>query len=313
MPPLPAGSTAPLRGFLNIDKPPDVSSFDVVREVRRASGVRRVGHAGILDRPASGVLPVAIAEATRLIEVLMDAPKRYLATVTLGVETDTYDATGAVQAEADRAAVASVTRTDVEHALRPFTGRVMQRPPAFSAIKRDGEPLHRAARRGEAVEIDPRPVMIYGLTVLDYDPPHVRIDLRCGRGFYVRSLAHDLGRALGVGGHVSMLRRTAVGPFTIEDAVPLDQAVALLAAGDWEDLVHAPDAVLVRWPALLLGREGVAAVRQGRDIVPLPVHRQRAGQPGERARGYGPDGRLVALLEAAPTLGGWHPYRVFSG
>ena len=295
-------------GFINVDKPPEMTSFDVVRAIRRASGVRRVGHAGTLDRPATGVLPVGIGNATRLIDSLMDARKRYRARITLGVETDTYDAAGEVQARCD---ASGVTRADVEAALGAFRGELMQTPPAYSAVKLDGERAYRAARRGEQPQLEPRPVTVYALELLEAALPDLELEVECSKGFYLRSLAHDVGRALGVGGHLAALCRTAVGPFSIEDAVPLDDAVRALEAGAIADLVHAPDAVLAAWPAVILGRRLVAQARQGRDTRPPPYGAGPPPRVGVRARGYGPDGRLVALLECGPIPGVWHPYRVF--
>lgn len=300
-----------LRGFINVDKPAGITSFDVVRRIRRASGIKKVGHAGVLDQPATGVLPVALGDATRLIDEVMGARKRYHARVRLGRTTDTYDAAGSVTGEAPAAALAAVTRAQVDTLLDRFRGEFAQVPPAYSSIKRQGEPAHRAARRGEEVELDPRPVVVHDLRLTAFDPPWLELELECGKGFYVRSLAHDLGALLGVGGHVETLRRTAVGVFTAETAVPLETACALLEAGEWEELVHAPDAVLTGWPALLLSRTAVQQVRMGRDLLPTPATRVRSGRPGERARCYGPDGHLVALVEAAGPLGGWHPFRVF--
>ena len=155
-----------LRGFLNIDKPAGITSFDVVRRVRRAAGIRKVGHAGTLDPAATGVLPVAIGDATKLIEELVDAPKAYRGVIRFGVATDTYDADGQAVAECDASAV---TRDAIEAQLDQFRGDILQAPPAFSAVKRDGEPAYRAARRGEPMELEPRPVTVYALEVGDLD------------------------------------------------------------------------------------------------------------------------------------------------
>ena len=298
-----------LSGFINIDKPPDMTSFDVVRVVRRAAGIRRVGHAGTLDRPATGVLPIALGPSTRLIDTLMDARKRYRATVTLGVETDTYDAAGEVQARCD---ASGVTRAAVEHALEAFRGDLLQTPPAFSAVKLDGERAWRAARRGEQPQLEPRPVTVYELTLGACEPPELEIEVECSKGFYMRSLAHDLGEALDVGGHLGSLSRSAVGPFRLEDAVSLDDAVLMLEGGLSEELVHAPDAVLHEWPAVILGKRSIALARQGRDVRPQPTDGRSPARVGVKARGYGSHGRLVALLECGPIPGVWHPYRVFA-
>ena len=302
-----------MRGFLNIDKPAGVTSFDVVRAVRRASGVRRVGHAGTLDPMATGVLPVAVGDATRLVDALVGARKRYVGEVTLGVETDTDDADGEVTAHAGSAAVAAIDTAAIEAALAAFEGEHEQLPPAYSAIKRAGVPAYRAARRGEAQPLDPRPVVAYRLTLLAHEGDRVTIDVECGKGFYVRSLARDLGRVLGVGAHLSALRRTAVGAFTVERAVALDQACARLERGDADDvatLLHAPDVVLASWPAIVLGGATVEELRLGRTVAPEPLRAPSEGR--SQARAYGPDGRLVALVEAVEGRA-WHPYRVFAG
>ena len=298
-----------LSGFLNIDKPPDMTSFDVVRVVRRAARLRRVGHAGTLDRPATGVLPIALGPSTRLIDTLMDARKRYRATVTLGVETDTYDAAGEVQAHCD---ASGVTRAEVEDALEAFRGDLLQTPPAFSAVKLDGERAWRAARRGEQPQLEPRPVTVYDLTLGACEPPELEIEVECSKGFYMRSLAHDLGESLGVGGHLASLSRTAVGPFRLEDAVALDDAVLMLEGGLSDEVVHAPDAVLHEWPAVILGKRSIAMARQGRDVRPRPIDGRPPARVGVKARGYGAHGKLVALLECGPIPGVWHPYRVFA-
>lgn len=285
-----------------------MTSFDVVRTVRRASGIRRVGHAGTLDRPATGVLPVALGTSTRLVENLVGARKRYRARINLGVETDTYDAAGKVRSRQDPS---RVTQAAVEEALLSFHGELLQVPPAFSAVKLAGERAYRVARRGEQPKLEPRPVTIFELTLVECVLPALEIEVECGKGFYMRSLAHDLGEILGVGGHLSNLCRTAVGPFRIEEAVSLDDAVLRLEAGATDELIHAPDAVLADWPALILGRKSMASVRQGRDLHPRISSGISPVQVGIRARGYSMDGRLLALLECGPIPDVWHPYRVF--
>lgn len=298
----------PVVGFLNIDKPAGLTSFDVVRHLRRAARTKRVGHTGTLDPAATGVLPVAIGVATKLVDELVGARKRYIGTITLGVETDTDDADGEVVSQCD---AGTITEQQVESALANFRGELMQTPPAYSAVKRDGVPAYKAARAGKPHALDPRPVTVHSLALRAVDGPDLTIEVECGKGFYMRALAHDVGALLGVGGHLSSLRRTAVGRFVEADATPLDEAVELLERGDVESLVHSLDVVLDHWPALILGRESVGTVRNGHDIQPSLVNLRRAGEAGERARGYGPDGRLVALLEASAIPGVWHPYRVF--
>jgi tRNA pseudouridine55 synthase len=302
---------ASVAGFLNVDKPRGMTSFDVVRDVRRAVGVKRVGHAGTLDPLATGVLPVAIGGATRFVDELVDARKGYRTTIRLGEETDTYDAEGDVLARCD---ARHLEPDAVRAALEGYVGTILQRPPAFSAIKRDGVPAYAEARAGEPRILEERPVLVHRLTLLDArldgDVLEVDVDIECGKGFYVRSLAHDLGAGLEVGGHVSALRRTRVGPFAIEEALPLDVALALLERGHATEVLHAPDAVLTSMPAVIFGTRAVAELRHGRDVRPAIVSIRRAGEPGERARCYDLQGQLVAIVEGTTPLGTWHPSRV---
>ena len=295
-----------MRGFLNIDKPEGMTSFDVVRAVRRAARVKRVGHAGTLDPLATGVLPVAVGDATRLIDALVDASKAYTAEVTFGSETTTDDAAGEVAVRADASVL---TRDEVARALEAFVGRQLQTPPAFSALKLDGVPAYRAARQGTPREMVAREVVAHALTLRGFVDGRATIEIECGKGYYVRSLARELGRALGVYGHVSALKRTRVGPFRIERATPLAEAVRLLEARDLESLLQAPDAVLVDWPAVILGASELSDVLLGRELAPEPVTGSVA-EAGRTARAYTSDGVFVAQMEAVEGAR-WHPYRVF--
>ncbi|MGE0228012.1 MAG: tRNA pseudouridine(55) synthase TruB [Dehalococcoidia bacterium] len=296
-----------MRGFLNIDKPEGATSFDVVRAVRRATHVKRVGHAGTLDPLATGVLPVAVGEATRLIDALMDASKAYVVEIAFGAETTTDDAAGDVIARAD---AASLTEREVRDALAQFVGRGLQTPPAFSALKLDGVPAYRAARQGAPREMQPREVVAHALMLRTFEAARATVEVECGKGYYVRALARDLGRALGVYGHVAALRRTRVGPFRIERAAPLGDAARRLEAGDIEGLFHAPDAVLVDWPAVILDAREVSDARLGREVAPEPLS-GRIPAVSTKARAYTPQGLFVAQVEAVEG-GRWHPYRVFA-
>src|SRR5262245_1707694 len=211
-----------------VDKPLGLTSFDVVRRVRRASGLRRIGHGGTLDPAASGVLPVCLGEATKLAQFLLDADKEYDFTVCFGVETDTDDAAGTVTARNDAGAVDEAA---VRRALEAFRGAISQVPPSYSALKRAGRPLYDYARAGEAVEVAPRDVVIHELALTSFaGPAAAAMKMRCSKGTYVRALARDLGRALGVGAHVTARRRTRSGPFALADARPLDEVLAALSA-----------------------------------------------------------------------------------
>jgi tRNA pseudouridine55 synthase len=270
--------------------------------VRGRSHVKRVGHAGTLDPLATGVLPVCIGQATRVVEYLVDATKTYVADVTLGVVTDTYDAEGEVVASAD---ASGVTREAIECALAAFRGGFEQVPPAFSAIKRNGVPLYKLARRGEDVVLQPRSVRVDRLDLLAWQPPLLRLEIDCAKGFYVRSLAHDLGAVLGVGGMLSGLVRTRVGAFDIDKAVGLEALTAALADGAWTELLLPPDEVLIDWQAAIVGAENERRLRSGRTAVFEP-----APGAGERGRAYTLDGTFLAVLERLDSTS-WRPQKVF--
>jgi tRNA pseudouridine55 synthase len=207
-------------GVLPVDKPEGPTSHDVVAVARRALGERRVGHTGTLDPFASGLLLLCVGRATRLAQFLTDLDKTYEATARLGVTTDTEDREGTELSTSER--WNEITLQALEAALGDLRGSILQTPPQFSAKKVGGEVAHRLARRGENVTLEPRSVTVHELDVVGFDPPDVRFRVRCSRGTYVRSLARDLGEALGVGAHLTRLRRTHVGPFSVGSAVTLE-------------------------------------------------------------------------------------------
>ena len=249
--------TPTLDGVVVVDKPVGPTSFAIVRTARRLTGVRKIGHGGTLDPLASGVLPICLGEATKLAQFLLDADKEYQATVCFGTETDTYDADGKVTATVDAAHLAE---GQVRQALAGFLGEQQQVPPMFSALKRDGRPLHAYARAGEVVERAPRAVRIMTLDLLSFAEGRATIYLRCSKGTYVRSLAHDLCRALGTGAHLTALRRTRSGPFAITEAVP-PEALALTPL----PLVPLADA-LAHLPAVVVSDAVARAVWEGRRV-----------------------------------------------
>jgi tRNA pseudouridine55 synthase len=207
-----------ISGLLLIDKPGGITSFAVVRRVRKALKVKKVGHLGTLDPFATGLLPLALGEATKLAQFLLDEPKTYLATLKLGVETDTQDLTGQISSESDYLP----SPEEIHQATGAFLGEIDQVPPMYSAVHHQGERLYKLARRGETVEAAPRKVVIHRLEITDVDLPRVTLEVKCGKGTYIRTLAHDLGRALGCGAHLIGLSRLAVGPFRLEEALPLE-------------------------------------------------------------------------------------------
>lgn len=286
--------TSPLSGVVVVDKPVGPSSFAIVRQARRLTGARKVGHGGTLDPAASGVLPLCFGEATKIAQFLLDADKEYEATIRFGVVTDSYDATGAVTA---RAPAGHLTLADIESAATRFRGWIEQRPPAFSALKRDGRPLYELARAGEAVEAPVRRVRIDAFELLGQAPagptsdagegehPTVRARICCSKGTYIRSLAHDLGAALGTGAHLEALRRTRSGPFG------LAQAIAPEALGAAAAHLIPPARALEALPAFTLSPGMALALRQGQRVA-----WQELGPPPATGE------ELVRLLDQAGGL-----------
>jgi tRNA pseudouridine55 synthase len=251
-----------LVGLLNVNKQPGWTSHDVVARVRRLSAQRRVGHAGTLDPMAEGVLPVLLGAATRLADLAQAGRKRYTAEVQLGGATTTDDAEGA---PITTLPVPHLDRTTVEAALRGFTGQIQQRPPAYSAIKSNGQRAYAIARRGGDPDLPPRLVTVYALDLLRLERDRLAIDVECARGTYIRALARDLAVALGTVGHVTRLIRTQVGPLTLESALTLDQ----LADTGIEHALQSPDVLLGDVPAYLADGPTLHALLNGQP-VPVP-------------------------------------------
>src|SRR6266511_2513344 len=264
-----------MEGLLLVDKPKGITSHDVVDAVRRQMGTRKVGHAGTLDPMATGLLLVGVGRATRLLRCLSGLPKAYEGTGRLGEETDTLDAEGEVVRRADRVAV---SREELAAAMEELTGEVTQVPPAFSAVKVGGRALHRAARAGEPLEAPPRRVRIVAFDLLGFDGRDFDFRVECSSGTYVRTLVADVGRAVGAGAHLVRLVRTAVGPFALEEARPLDDLGPPLPI----------EAAVRHLSSIRLDSEDEArAAANGRPLGP-------AGIPGPYAI-LGPAGSLVAV------------------
>ncbi len=211
---------------LLIDKPLRWTSFDIIRKLRGIFKIKKIGHAGTLDPLATGLLIVCTGKFTKKINEYMGMPKRYIATLTLGSITPTYDLESSPE---QHQPFEQVTEKELQKVLQQFTGPIMQVPPAHSAIKQDGKRVYELARAGKEVKLEPRPVTIYEIKLLRFALPEVEIDVACSTGTYIRSLAHDIGQTLGCGAHLSALRRTAIGEFTVEDAkLPEEVEVSFL-------------------------------------------------------------------------------------
>jgi tRNA pseudouridine55 synthase len=283
-------------GLLVIDKPLEWTSHDVVGRVRRLADERRVGHAGTLDPLATGVLLVCVGQATRLVEYLVGHDKSYETTIRLGQTTATYDAEGAVVLERP----VEVSPAEIADALNRFRGHIRQRPPVYSAVKQDGQPLYKRARRGETVEAPLREVVIHTLEFLDWRPPLLDLRVICSSGTYIRSLAHDIGEALGTGGHVAALRRTAVGDFTLDEAVALGDLTPENLAGH----LLPPETAVRALPRLELDEDEARRITQGQHVPADPARAMR----GLR-RVYGPDGRFLGIISASGGV--WKAEKIF--
>jgi len=304
-----SGSLPIVSGVLNVNKPAGPTSFDIVRLVRKGTGAKKAGHAGTLDPMASGVLLVLLGQAVRISEYLMDLPKTYRATVRLGFATETYDAEGNPTGP-ERAV--EVMRGEVESALQVFAGEIEQTPPAYSAVKVEGQPAYRLARKGAAVALRSRLARIYAIRLLEFESPEVVIEVECGKGTYIRSLAHDLGQALGCGGHLVALDRTRVGQFSVDSAVAPTELVGAFETGDWREMVLPLDCGLTELPAITLHIEDEKDIRHGQAVRIDEERLTRAAvEDGRLHRAYAEDGGLVAVVVYEGATGLWRPRKVF--
>ncbi len=292
------GLMLPLNGFLNIDKPLGMTSHDVVYRVRRLVGKStKVGHAGTLDPLATGVLIVCVGAATRLSDYAMHAQKNYLAQVMLGVETTTYDGEGEIIQQMD---VSHLTEGDIQTALIPFIGKIQQIPPMYSAIKQGGKKLYDLARSGVTVEREPRNVEIFSLDLRVWEPPVATLQVVCSAGTYIRSLAHDLGSALQVGGSLSGLRRTASGIFTLEN---IEDLAGFHTMADVFSKLLPPLSVFTDWHQVVVTPEEIIMLQQGK-LISI-----RDEQPLQEAVAVTEQNQLLAILQRQEDH--WHPKKVF--
>jgi tRNA pseudouridine55 synthase len=266
-------------GFLLVDKPAGSTSHDVIDELRRIFTMRRIGHAGTLDPMATGLLVVGLGRATRLLRFVQELPKEYVAEVRFGAATDTGDAEGAVVAEA----AVDFDSAALQDALSGFIGEIAQRPPAVSAIKRGGERLHRLARRGVTVEVEPRPVVVHEIELLEVSLPSATLRVRCGKGTYVRVLADDIARSVGSRGYLTSLRRTAAGSLSVSEASTLG---GIRDAADPSALVLAP-------------LEGLRDL----PVVAVPAAQRHRARHGGAIEGVASPAPLAVALDGEELIG----------
>src|SRR5512135_528635 len=294
-----------ISGVLVVDKPVGMTSHDVVQAIRTGTGLRRAGHTGTLDPRASGVLVILVGPAVRLSEFVSASDKRYQAIIRLGGSTDTFDAEGKVTPSKEPV---NVTEAQFEEALQSFVGEIEQTPPPYSAVKVQGRKAYEMARQGEEVDLAPRKITVHHLEILEWAPPEVVIDVHCSSGTYVRSLANDLGTALGCGAYLVGLRRTKSGRFSLRDATPLRKLQEAFHAGNWYQFLIPAAEALAEWPAVELNPDEVEDVRHGHRVKAAPD-----AKPG-MVRGVSTQGELVALMDLATGESGeleWQPKKVF--
>ena len=246
-----------------MDKPAGISSNDVVQQAKRLFGAQKVGHTGSLDPLATGVLPLCFGEATKFSQYLLDADKKYWAQVRLGITTETGDADGEVIAQAD---ASSVTPAQAVAALETFVGEIEQIPSMYSALKHQGQPLYKLARKGIEVERAPRQVSIYSAELLQFSEASIELRVHCSKGTYIRSLAEDLGAALGCGAHVSALRRLAAGPYEEGQATTLAELCETNDMQEMDALLLPVSSAVDSWPAVRLHEDTAHYVRQGQPV-----------------------------------------------
>lgn len=291
--------TGPRSGVLVVDKPAGMTSFDVVAAVRRALKVRRVGHAGTLDPDATGVLPILVGEATKLMPYLADQDKEYRVMVRFGITTDTLDLAGRVL---ETRPVDALERASVETAAARLVGRIRQVPPMFSALHHEGRRLYELAREGIEVAREARDVVVHTITVEDVAGATATLRVVCGKGTYIRVLAADLGEALGVGAAVERLVRTRVGAFTLGDAVAWDEVANLPPEALWRR-VSPPETVLGAWPAVRLDDAGARAFVHGQPVSVPPT-------PASRCRVHDAAGHLLGIGEVTADGSRVRPVRI---
>ena len=295
-------------GIFIVNKDAGITSYGVVARVRRLSAEKKAGHAGTLDPDATGVLPVCLGKATRISSYLMQRPKTYRADVEMGSVTDTGDASGNIVSRGDPS---GITMAGIEAALGSFRGRIQQIPPMYSAIKHEGQPLYRLARAGIEIPRQPRPVTIYRLQILACESPVVTLEIECGRGTYIRTLAEDLGLALGCGAHLKNLTRTACGGFSLSAAVTLTQLAAAFEHGYWHEYLVATDGGLLHLPAVIVSKAGAELFGTGQDVPAADASTEASGLEG-LCRVYSTSGRFLGLAEHDHAGEFWRPKKVLA-
>ncbi len=306
-------------GILNLIKPRGGTSFQAVHLIRLWSGEQHVGHAGTLDPMATGVLPICLGQGTRIAQFLSNETKIYNADIMLGVTTDTYDATGTITEEHD---ITTVTLTQIENALETFRGSIKQKPPMYSAVKHAGKRLYHFAREGIEIERPSRIVQIITLELLDWHSPILTIRVECTKGTYIRTLAYDIGQALGCGAHMTDLIRLKCGPFCIEDGVTLPEIEDAFHNNYWQNYIYPLDTHLLNWRAAIVDQTTRKKIENGNSLelavmtnngkMSCLVESDMVNNAADYCRVYTLGGQLIAIMCREHDGKLWHPEKVFS-
>lgn len=294
-------------GILNIYKESGYTSHDVVAKLRGILKQKKIGHTGTLDPQAQGVLPVCLGRATKVCDMLTGNQKEYRAVMRLGVVTDTQDMTGTVLAEQ----AVSCTEQEVRDCAENFVGKQLQLPPMYSAVRVEGKRLYELARQGIEVERERRPVEIFSIYIEEIHLPFVTMTVRCSKGTYIRTLCHDIGQALGCGGCMDSLLRTASGPFVLEDSAKLARVEEMCRAGRLLELLTPIDHVFDKMPRLTLTEDGERLVKNGNQIARKFCQEEGMAGDGEQFRVYGTDGKFLAIYCWSGGRSAFVPVKMF--
>ena len=294
-------------GILNIYKESGYTSHDVVAKLRGILRQKKIGHTGTLDPQAQGVLPVCLGKATKVCDMLTDYQKEYRAVMRLGVVTDTQDMTGTVLSENP----VLCTEQEVKDCVSGFIGKQMQLPPMYSAVRVGGKRLYELARKGIEAERERRPVEFFSICIEEIRFPLVTMSVRCSKGTYIRTLCHDIGQALGCGGCMDSLLRTASGPFEVTDSIKLAEAETLYRAGRLSEVLIPTDQVFENLEQLTLTAEGERLVRNGNQIAPHLCKSKKTAGDKEQFRVYGTDGSFLAVYRWSAGRSAFVPVKMF--
>tara|TARA_B100000686_G_scaffold352109_1_gene452965 strand:- start:53538 stop:54458 length:921 start_codon:yes stop_codon:yes gene_type:complete len=294
-------------GILNINKPLDVTSMNVVRIVKSFTKVKKVGHAGTLDPLATGVLPICLGQSTRVMEDILNSQKVYRVILHLGISTNTYDLEGEVLNTKD---LNDINYDSFKNIISKFEGDIEQIPPMYSALKVKGERLYKLARKGINLNLKPRKVKVYSLKILNWSSPFLTLDIACGKGFYVRSFANDFGELLGCGAHINNLSRIRNGIFSIESSVDLEDFKDRAQNGDWMNLIYSIDTVLDKLPKIIVDPKIEKIIKNG-GVIPDDIYEINVPDKS-KCKVYNSEGNFIGIIIFEKSLQRWKCYKNFN-